>query len=157
VSKVSTCLWFDMNAAEATAFYCSLVPNSRVTHVQSYGEQGPYPADTVLTVDFELDGTSYVAINGGPDHPLTEAVSLQVRCAGQEEVDHYWAALTADGGREGPCGWLTDRFGLSWQVTPDEMITMLRDPDPERASRATQAMYAMTKIDIAAMRAAMDG
>ena len=110
----------------------------------------------MLTVDFELDGRPYVALNGGPDYPFTEAVSFQVSCADQDEVDHYWDTLTADGGEEGPCGWVKDRFGLSWQIVPSALPELLSDPDPGRANRAMQAMLTMRKIDIAAVRAAAD-
>ena len=155
--KITTCLWFDTEGEEAAQFYCSLFPSSRIVGVSHYGEAGPRPAGTVLTVDFELDGRPYVALNGGPDNPFTEAVSFQISCADQDEVDRYWTALTADGGEEGPCGWVKDRFGLSWQVVPTAMPELLSDPDPERANRAMAAMLQMKKLDIATLRAAADG
>ena len=155
--KITSCLWFDTEGEEAAQFYCSLFPNSRIVGVSHYGEAGPRAAGTVLTVDFELDGRPYVALNGGPDHPFTEAVSFQIGCADQDEVDRYWTALTADGGEEGPCGWVKDRFGLSWQVVPTAMPALLSDPDPERANRAMAAMLQMKKLDIATLRAAADG
>jgi predicted 3-demethylubiquinone-9 3-methyltransferase (glyoxalase superfamily) len=142
---------------EAASFYCTLFPNSRIVGVSHYGEAGPRPAGTVLTVDFELDGRRYVALNGGPEYRFTEAVSFQISCADQDEVDRYWDTLVADGGEEGPCGWLKDRFGLSWQVVPAVLPELLTDPDAERASRAMAAMLKMTKLDIAALRAAADG
>ena len=155
--KITTCLWFDTEGEEAAQFYCSLFPNSRIVGVSHYGEAGPRAAGTVLTVDFELDGRPYVALNGGPDHPSTEGVSFQIGCADQDAVDRYWTALTADGGEEGPCGWVKDRFGLSWQVVPTAMPALLSDPDPERANRAMAAMLQMKKLDIATLRAAADG
>ena len=155
--KITTCLWFDTEGEEAAQFYCSLFPNSRIVGVSHYGEAGPRPAGPVLTVDFELDGRPYVALNGGPDNPFTEAVSLQISCADQDEVDRYWTELTADGGEEGPCGWVKDRFGLSWQVVPTAMPELLSDPDLERANRAMAAMLQMKKLDIATLRAAADG
>jgi predicted 3-demethylubiquinone-9 3-methyltransferase (glyoxalase superfamily) len=150
-------LWFDTQAKEAADFYVSLFPNSQITHVNYYGEAGPGSAGTVLTVDFALDGQPYTAINGGPHYRFTEAISLLINCADQAEVDHYWAALSA-GGEEGQCGWLKDRYGLSWQVIPGAaMGQLLGDPDPNRGQRAMTAMLGMGKIDLAAMRAAADG
>ena len=149
-------LWFDTQAEEAAQFYTSVFPNSRITSVSYYPEGGPGPAGSVLTVDFELDGQRYTALNGGPEFTFTEAVSLSIDCQTQEEVDAYWEKLT-DGGQESRCGWLKDRFGLSWQVVPAGMEELMTDPDPERAARAMQAMMGMTKIDLAAMRAAADG
>jgi predicted 3-demethylubiquinone-9 3-methyltransferase (glyoxalase superfamily) len=154
-SKITTCLWFDTEGEEAAAFYCSLIPNSRVLGVERYGDAGPRPAGTVMTVSFELDGRPYIALNGGPDYPFTEAVSFQVSCEDQAEVDHYWSALS-EGGEEGPCGWLKDRFGLSWQIVPTALPELLGDPDPERAQRAMKAMLQMSKIDIDALRRAAD-
>jgi predicted 3-demethylubiquinone-9 3-methyltransferase (glyoxalase superfamily) len=148
-------LWFDTQAEEAAQFYISVFPNSKITDVTYYGEAGPGPAGTVLTVEFVLDGQQYIAINGGPEFPFTEAISLLVNCADQEEVDYYWAKLT-DGGQEVQCGWLKDRYGLSWQVCPAGMAEALNDPDQDRAQRAMRAMLGMKKIDIAALRAAAD-
>ena len=155
--KITTCLWFDTEGGEAAQFYCSLFPSSRIVGVSHYGEAGPRPAGTVLTVDFELDGRPYVALNGGPEYRFTEAVSFQISCTDQDEVDRYWTALTADGGEEGPCGWVKDRFGLSWQVVPTALPELLSDPDRERANRAMAAMLQMKKLDIATLRAAADG
>lgn len=154
---ITPCLWFDTEAEEASAFYTSVFPDSRITEITHYGEAGPRPAGTVLTVAFELDGRPFTALNGGPEFPFTEAVSFQIDCADQEEVDHYWEALTADGGEESVCGWLKDKYGLSWQVVPRRLTELVADPDPERARRAMQAMLAMRKIVIADVEAAADG
>jgi predicted 3-demethylubiquinone-9 3-methyltransferase (glyoxalase superfamily) len=150
------CLWFDGQAEEAATFYTQVFPNSSITDVTRYGPGAPLPEGTALTVGFSLDGQRYTALNGGPQFSFTEAVSFQIACADQDEVDHYWDRLT-DGGEESQCGWLKDRFGLSWQVVPDELPALLADPDPERAQRAMQAMLAMRKIDVAAVRRAADG
>ena len=150
-------LWFDRESEEAAAFYCGIFPNSRVLSVTRYGPNAPREEGTVMTVTFELDGLGFVAIDGGPEFPHSEAISLEVPCRDQDEVDRYWDALTADGGREGQCGWLTDRFGVSWQVVPAGWEDILNDPDPARAQRATAAMFGMRKLDIAALRAAADG
>jgi predicted 3-demethylubiquinone-9 3-methyltransferase (glyoxalase superfamily) len=149
-------LWFDGQAEEAAAFYCSIFPDSRITSVTRYTEAGPGEPGTVVTVEFELDGHPFVGINGGPDFTFDEAVSFRIDCASQDEVDHYWDRLT-DGGEGVQCGWLRDRFGLSWQVVPVGLAELLRDDDPERARRATEAMLGMVKLDIAALRAAADG
>ncbi len=149
-------LWFDTQAEEAAEFYCSVFPSSKVTDVLRYTEAGPGEPGSVLTVSFELDGHPFVGINGGPMFTFSEAVSFEIRCKDQAEVDRYWGALTADGGEEGQCGWLKDRFGLSWQVVPDELWEILQSEDQERARRATEAMYEMQKIDIAEVRAAAD-
>ncbi|MGH9152157.1 MAG: VOC family protein [Acidimicrobiales bacterium] len=149
-------LWFDTEALEAAEFYCGIFPNSEITRVSHCTDAGPREPGTVLTVDFALDGQPYTAINGGPQFHFTEAVSLLVDCADQAEVDRYWAAL-ADGGHEVQCGWLKDRYGLSWQICPSELGSLLDDSQPERAERAMRAMLGMVKIDIAAIRAAADG
>ena len=149
-------LWFDTQAEEAAEYYCSIFPDSRIHRVTHYTEAGPKPAGTVLTVDFELQGQRFTAINGGPEFTFDEAVSFLVDCADQVELDHYWERLT-DGGEEGPCGWCKDRYGLSWQVVPAGMDDLFRDEDRERARRAIEAMYGMHKLDIAALRAAADG
>jgi predicted 3-demethylubiquinone-9 3-methyltransferase (glyoxalase superfamily) len=155
-SKITTCLWFDTEGEEAATFWCSVIPNSKVHGVTPYGDAGPREAGTVLTVEFELDGKPYVALNGGPEYTFTEAVSLQISCEDQDEVDHYWSVLS-EGGEPGPCGWLRDRFGFSWQVVPLALPELLGDPDPQRAQRAMQAMMAMGKIDIQGLRDAADG
>jgi len=153
--RITPNLWFDTEGKEAAEFYVSVFPNSEITSVSYYGEAGPRPAGTVLTVDFLLDGQEHTAINGGPEFPFTEAVSLLITCADQEEVDHYWNALS-EGGEEGQCGWLKDRYGLSWQVCPAGLVEALSDPDQKRAQRAMRAMLGMKKIDVAALRAAAD-
>ncbi|MFF8958095.1 VOC family protein [Streptomyces sp. NPDC014894] len=148
-------LWFDTQGEEAATFYVSVFPNSGITNVSHYGEAGPRPAGTVLTVDFVLDGQPYTAINGGPEFTFTEAISLQIDCADQTEVDHYWTKLS-EGGEEGPCGWLKDRYGLSWQVVPAALGELLGDPDQGRAQRAMRAMLGMKKLDVARLREAAD-
>lgn len=149
-------LWFDTEAEEAATFYTSVFKNSRITNVSHYGEAGPREAGMVMTVSFELDGQPFTAINGGPEFPFTEAVSLEIICESQAEVDEYWARLS-DGGQEGPCGWLKDRYGLSWQVVPEGMYELLDDPDSARAERAMAAMLQMGKLDLAALQRAADG
>ena len=154
--KIIPNLWFDTEAEEAADFYTTVFPNSRVVTKTHYPEDAPREAGMVMTVEFELDGQRFVGINGGPQFSFDEAVSFQVTCESQEELDYYWERLS-DGGQEGPCGWLKDRFGLSWQVVPKGMDEVFADPDPERARRAMQAMLKMGKIDIAALRRAADG
>ena len=153
--RITPNLWFDTESLEAAEFYVSVFPNSRITNVTYYTEAGPRPAGTVLTVDFELDGQAYTAINGGPEFTFDEAISLLVNCADQAEIDYYWAKLS-EGGEEGQCGWLKDKFGLSWQVAPEGMEELLSDPDQARAQRAMAAMLGMKKLDIAAIEAAAD-
>ncbi|WP_138442738.1 VOC family protein [Sinomonas susongensis] len=152
--EIVPCLWFDTQAEEAAEFYVSVFPNSKVTSIDRYGEGGPRPAGMVLTAAFELDGKAFVALNGGPEFTFDEAVSMQVFCADQDEVDHYWTSLTADGGAESQCGWLKDRFGFSWQIVPTRLTELLQDPDPARAERAMRAMLRMRKIVIAEIEAA---
>ena len=156
--KQIPCLWFDGQAEEAAQLYTSVFPNSSIDQVTRYGPDMPPPMKEgdVLTVDFTLDGQAYTALNGGPQFPFTEAVSFQIVCADQEESDRYWDRLTADGGEESMCGWLKDRFGLSWQVFPAELIALTNDPDPGRAQRAMQAMLQMRRIDLAEIRRAAD-
>ena len=149
-------LWFDTEAEEAAAFYTSLFDNSRIVNVSRYPEGSPGPTGSVMTVEFELDGERFVGINGGPQFAFTEAVSFQITCEDQDEVDFYWRKLT-EGGEEGQCGWLKDRYGLSWQVVPTGMDEIFSDPDPERAQRAMQAMLSMRKLDVEALRRAADG
>lgn len=147
-------LWFDTQAEEAARFYTSVFPNSRIVDVARYSEAGPGRTGSVMTVRFELDGTAFVALNGGPaHHGFNLGVSFVVDCASPEEVDHYWSSLT-DGGEEGQCGWLIDRFGLSWQIVPNRLPALLGDPDPERAERAMKAMLTMKKLDIVALERA---
>ncbi|WP_330177110.1 VOC family protein [Streptomyces sp. NBC_01498] len=149
-------LWFDTQAEQAAEFYVGVFPNSKITDVTRYGEAGPGQAGTVLTVAFELDGQPFVGINGGPHFTFDEAVSFMIECADQDEVDSYWDKLV-DGGEESQCGWLKDKYGLSWQVVPSGMQDVLNDSDSERGQRAMKAMLGMKKIDIAALRAAADG
>jgi predicted 3-demethylubiquinone-9 3-methyltransferase (glyoxalase superfamily) len=155
--RITPNLWFDTQGLEAAQFYTAIFPNSTIGNVSRYNDAGPGEAGTVLTVEFALDGQDYIAINGGPQFPFTEAVSLLINCADQAEVDYYWDALTADGGAEGQCGWLKDRYGLSWQVVPAGMAQALNQSDPAAAERAMKAMLAMTKIDVAALHAAAAG
>ncbi len=150
-------LWFDTQAEQAAEFYLSVFPNSRIVGTTRYPEGAPGEAGTVMTVDFELDGQRFTGINGGPQFPFTEAVSFLIACEDQAEVDRYWDALLDGGGEPGQCGWLEDRYGLSWQVVPNGMEEVFSDPDPTRAQRAVQAMMGMTKLDLAALRAAADG
>ena len=154
--KITPNLWFDTEAEEAARFYTSVFDNSRIVLVTHYTEAGPRPAGMVMTVEFELDGQRFVGINGGPEFKFDEAVSFQINCETQEEIDYYWERLS-EGGEEGPCGWLKDRYGLSWQIVPTGMEELFTDPDRERAQRAMQAMLGMGKIDIAALRNAADG
>lgn len=155
--KVTPFLWFDGAAEEAAAFYAALFPDSRVERVTRAAADTPSgPAGTVQTVEFTLAGTRFIALNGGPMFRFTEAVSFQIACDGQAEVDRLWSALAA-GGEEGPCGWLKDRWGLSWQIVPSRLPELLSDPDPERARRATEAMLKMRRIEIAALERAADG
>ena len=149
-------LWFDTEAEEAAAFYTSVFPNSHVVSTTLYPEGSPGPAGTVMTVEWELDGQRFVGINGGDNFQFSEAISLQIDCKGQEEVDYYWEKLT-DGGEEGPCGWLRDRFGVSWQVVPEGMDELLGGEDSERGKRAMEAMFKMRKLDVETLRRAADG
>lgn len=153
MQKITPCLWFDGQAEEAAEFYTSVFANSRILEVSRYGEGGPGPEGSALTVRFELDGQEFTGLNGGPQFRFTEAVSFQVSCKDQEEVDYFWSRLT-DGGEESMCGWLKDRFGVSWQIIPTRLPELLGDPDAQRAQKAMQAMLGMRKIDIAAMEAA---
>ncbi|MFG2818215.1 VOC family protein [Kitasatospora sp. NPDC048365] len=148
--KITPFLWFDDRAEEAAEFYTSLFPDSRILETQRYGEAGPGVAGTVMTVSFELSGQRYVALNGGPLFHFTEAVSFEVDCADQAEVDELWARLT-DGGEESACGWLKDRFGLSWQIVPRRLTELLADPDPVKAARVMKSMLTMRKIDVQAL------
>ena len=154
--RITTNLWFDNEAEEAANYYCSIFENSRIVSVAHYNEAGPRPAGTVMVVEWELDGQRFVGINGGPEFTFSEAVSLQVNCKDQAEVDYYWEKLT-DGGEEGPCGWCKDRYGLSWQVTPKGMDELFQDDDPARAERAMKAMFEMKKLDVAELQRAADG
>jgi predicted 3-demethylubiquinone-9 3-methyltransferase (glyoxalase superfamily) len=154
--RITPNLWFDTESLEAAEFYCSVFPNSEIKAVSHYTDAGPRPAGTVLTVDFVLDGQELTAINGGPEFTFDEAISLLINCADQDEVDYYWDKLT-EGGEESQCGWLKDRYGLSWQVVPEGMAELMNDPDSARATRAMKAMLGMKKLDVAALWAAADG
>jgi predicted 3-demethylubiquinone-9 3-methyltransferase (glyoxalase superfamily) len=154
--KLTPNLWFDTQAEEAANHYVSIFRNSRIVSVMHYPDNAPREDGMVMTVEFELDGQRFVGINGGPEFTFSEAVSFEITCADQEEIDYFWERLS-EGGEEGPCGWLKDRYGLSWQVVPAGMEELFSDSDRERATRAMQAMLAMGKLDIAALRAAADG
>jgi predicted 3-demethylubiquinone-9 3-methyltransferase (glyoxalase superfamily) len=156
VNAITTCLWFDTEGEEAANFYTSIFDNSRVLEISRYGEAGPRPAGTVMTVTFELDGQKFVALNGGPEYTFSEAISFQVPCESQEEVDEYWRRLV-DGGEEGPCGWLKDRFGVSWQIVPTRLVELLSKSDPETSQRVMRAMMKMKKIEVAELEEAAAG
>jgi len=154
--RITPNLWFDTEGEEAAEHYVAIFPNSKVTNVTHYTAAGPRPEGTVLTVDFELDGQPFTIINGGPEFTFDEAVSFLITGKDQDEVDYYWDKLT-EGGEESQCGWLKDRYGVSWQVTPAGFEEIMTDPDPERVNRAMQAMFGMKKLDLAALQAAADG
>jgi|SRR5215469_6302039 len=153
--KITPFLWFDTQAEEAAKFYTSVFKNSKITAVARFPEGSPGPAGSVMTVDFELDGQRFTALNAGPLFKFTEAISFVVRCETQEQVDEYWEKLL-EGGQESQCGWLKDKFGLSWQITPDALIEMLQDKDAEKSKRVMQAMLQMRKIDIGALKRAYE-
>jgi predicted 3-demethylubiquinone-9 3-methyltransferase (glyoxalase superfamily) len=155
MQKVSTCLWFDNQAQEAAAFYVSLFPNSCIVDTKHYLEGSPRPAGSVMTVQFTLDGREYVALNGGPHFKFSPAISLVAMCDTQQEVDTLWRKLS-EGGQEGQCGWLTDRYGVSWQVVPRALLKLLDTADSAASQRAVSAMMKMTKLDIAALQRAYD-
>lgn len=155
--EITPFLWFDDQAEQAAEFYVSVFPNSRIEQITRYGEAGPRPSGSVMTVRFTLDGNEFLALNGGPEHfGFDESISFVVNTDTDEQLDHYWSALT-DGGEEIACGWLKDRYGLRWQIVPRGLVDLLADPDPQRAQRATQAMMGMKKLDLHAMRAAAAG
>ena len=156
MKNIVPCLWFDTEGEAAAELYTSVFPNSKILDIAHYGEAGPRPAGTVMTVSFELNGQEFLALNGGPDFTFSEAVSFQVMCEDQDEVDLFWSKL-GEGGEHGPCGWLKDRFGLSWQIVPTRLGELLGDPDPARAQRAMTAMLGMGKLDIAELEQAADG
>lgn len=151
--QITPNLWFDTQAEQAAAFYTSVFPNSEIRATSYYGEAGPGPAGTVLSVAFSLDGQDFLALNGGPQFTFDEAISFAIMCKDQAEIDYYWEKLT-DGGEEGPCGWLKDRYGLSWQVVPEAVEQMMTDPDEGRRDRAMKAVLSMKKLDLAAIEAA---
>jgi predicted 3-demethylubiquinone-9 3-methyltransferase (glyoxalase superfamily) len=155
--RISTCLWFDGNAEEAANFYTSIFDHSRIIATSYFGPNEPGPEGSVLTVHFEIDGYEIMALNGRPDFKFNEAISLMVNCNSQAEIDRYWDALLADGGKPVQCGWLTDRFGVSWQVAPANVAEYLTDPDPKRRSRYMQAMMQMVKLDMDALERAVTG
>src|SRR6476469_14885 len=157
IQKITPFLWFDNQAEDAARFYASVFPNSKIEAVARYGEAGPGPAGSVMTVAFELDGQKFTALNGGPHFKFTEAISLLVHCNSQEEIDYYWEKLTADGGQESQCGWLKDKFGLSWQIAPDALLKVWTEPDPAKAQRVMQAMMGMKKLIIKDLEAAAKG
>jgi predicted 3-demethylubiquinone-9 3-methyltransferase (glyoxalase superfamily) len=156
-ARITPFLWFDDNLEDALQFYRSVFPNSTVSELSRYPEGSPLPAGTVMGATFELEGQRFMAINAGPVYSFTEAISFFVSAETQEEIDRLWSALTADGGEPGQCGWLKDRFGLSWQIVPPRLTELLADPDPARAGRTMQAMLGMGKLDIAALEAAAAG
>jgi predicted 3-demethylubiquinone-9 3-methyltransferase (glyoxalase superfamily) len=156
MQKIVTSLWFDTEAEEAANYYCSIFPDSKILSVARYGSAGPRPEGMVMTVDFQLAGQQFNALNGGPEFKFTEASSLLVNCKSQEEVDELWDKLTADGGEPGPCGWLKDRFGLSWQIVPIALGQLLSDPDPEKSQRVMAAMLQMGKIEESELRRAYE-
>lgn len=157
MTSISTCLWFADEAEEAARFYVSLFPGSRVGSVSRYGEGAPLPAGTALMVEFELAGRGFQALNGASGVPFTDAVSISVQLDTQDEVDEVWERLTSDGGEPGRCGWLTDRYGVSWQVVPAELAALMSDPDEERVGRVVQALLAMSRISVPELRRAADG
>lgn len=156
MQKITPFLWFDNNAEEAMDFYVSIFKNAKVLSVSRYGEAGPGPKGTVMTAEFQLDGQEFIALNGGPRFKFTEAISLVVNCESQEEVDHFWEKLSA-GGEKSRCGWLKDKFGLSWQVVPTILAELMSDPDPEKSKRVMQAMLQMDKIEIGPLKRAHEG
>jgi len=153
--RITPFLWFDSQAEEAARFYVSIFKNSKIVKVARYGEAGPGPKGSVMTVVFELEGQEFIALNGGPQFKFTEAISFSVSCNTQKEVDEFWEKLSK-GGEEGPCGWLKDKYGLSWQINPAILGEMLSDPDPKKSRRVMEAMLKMKKIDIAALKKAYD-
>ncbi|MGH8833875.1 MAG: VOC family protein [Actinomycetes bacterium] len=155
MQKITPCLWFDTQAEDAATFYTSVFKNSRIVKISHYGEAGPREAGLVMTVEFELDGQEYVALNGGPEFTFNEALSLQINCESQDEVDYFWERL-GEGGEFGPCGWLKDRYGVSWQVVPTVLNELVSDPDQVKGQRVMAAMLQMGKIDVAALRAAAE-
>jgi len=157
MSKISPFLWFDGQAEEAVNFYVSVFKGAKPGPTSRYGDAGPGPKGQVMVASFELDGIAFNCLNGGPQFKFTEAISFQVNCKDQAEVDDLWGKLTADGGEPGPCGWLKDKFGVSWQIVPEALPRLIGDPDPAKAKRATEAMLNMGKLDIAALEAAAAG
>jgi predicted 3-demethylubiquinone-9 3-methyltransferase (glyoxalase superfamily) len=157
MKKITPFLWFDNQAEEAVELYTSIFANSKIVDIARYGESGPGPAGSVMTIGFQIEGQNFVALNGGPVYHFTPAISFVVDCRTQEEVDRLWESLTADGGKQEQCGWLTDKYGISWQIIPSRLMKLLTDHDPVKANRVMQAMLTMTKIDIATLEAAYAG
>ncbi len=157
MQKIVPFLWFDNQAEEAANFYTSIFHDSKILEISRYGEAGPGPAGTAMVVNFQLAGQEFNALNGGPQFKFTEAVSLVVHCESQDEVDYFWAKLTAEGGEESQCGWLKDQYGLSWQIVPTALGNIIGGPDPAGAQRAVQAMLQMRKLDAAVLQQAYDG
>jgi predicted 3-demethylubiquinone-9 3-methyltransferase (glyoxalase superfamily) len=155
--KITPFLWFDTQAEEAANFYCSIFPNSKIGKVTRYGKVGPGPAGSVLTIIFSLDGQEFTALNAGPMFKFTEAISFVVPCKDQKEIDHYWSKLAEGGGEESQCGWLKDKFGLSWQIVPAALGELMSDPDPQKSNRVMQALLKMKKLDIATLEGARSG
>jgi len=159
--KITPCLWFDTEAEDAAKFYCSIFENSKIEQVSRYVDAGQEihgkKAGSVMVVAFNLEGQKFVALNGGPQFTFDEAISFQISCRTQKEVDYFWSKLTAEGGKEGPCGWLKDKFGLSWQVVPTSLIDMMLDKDASKVARVTNAFLKMKKFDIEALKRAFDG
>ncbi len=153
MGKITPCLWFDTEGEEAATFYTSVFPNSRILEVARYGSAGPRPEGMVMTVSFELDGQRFTALNGGPEFTFNESISFEVECDTQDDVDAFWSKLS-DGGEEGPCGWLKDRYGVSWQIVPRRLTELLQDPDREKSQRVMRAMLAMKKIEVDALERA---
>ncbi|SRR5581483_487222 len=154
--EFTTCLWFDTDGEAAAEFYTSIFKDSTIGRVSRYTDAGPGPAGSVMAIEFEINGQKFIALNGGPQFSFTPAISLQIPCEDQDDVDYYWSKLTEEG-QEVACGWVTDKFGLSWQVIPTVLGDMMSDPDPAKASRAAAAMLSMTKFDIAALQRAYEG
>jgi predicted 3-demethylubiquinone-9 3-methyltransferase (glyoxalase superfamily) len=157
MKKINPFLWFDSEAEQAAKFYVGIFKNSKIGKVARYGENGPRPKGSVMRVEFTLDRVEFVALNGGPQFKFSEAISFSVNCETQDEIDYFWEKLSADGGSTGRCGWLKDKFGLSWQVNPVFLSDMLADPDAGKANRVMKAMMEMDKIDIAALEKAAKG
>jgi len=155
VQKITPFLWYDNNAEEAVSLYISVFKNSKITGITRYGDAGPGPKGSVMTIAFQLEGQDFIALNGGPMFKFTEAISLSVDCKTQQEVDELWEKLSA-GGQPGQCGWLKDKFGLSWQIVPSALVEMLQDQDAEKSNRVMQAMMQMRKIDVASLRRAYE-
>lgn len=161
MQKMSTCLWFDTQAEEAAKFYISVFKNGSISHIARYGKEGyefhKRPEGSVMTVDFEVNGERFMALNGGPIFKFNEAISLVVNCESQKEIDEYWNKLTADGGEESQCGWLKDKFGLSWQIVPTALDKMMKSSDKEKTDRVVKAFMQMKKFDIATLERAFEG